>query len=474
MPDYQFGRATKVGGSTRFDRAKHLRSFQAPDSSIILGMWKQVSWKGAPGNGRSVAGEDRGQILILTALSMTVLLGIAAMSIDASYMYDKRNLMYAAADAAAKSGAIEVHRNPTVAQGSLEVFADRQVTAHGFTPIRSGGTTDVVVNHPPLSGPFTGLADYVEVIVSESTDTFFGKVIGFTSMNPGARAVAGAGSASECIVTLAPPTYAPPAPVESMDLGNAAINMPGCSLAIDGDLNIGSQGSITANSTGVTGGCSGNGGGGGCAAVTNMILGAPPMVDPLAALVAPTNPGGCVPAINQAVLNPGCYTTIQVTNPSVPILTFNPGQYYVTGPILISQTGVFVNGSGVFFYLAGTYGTHDDCTDLVTTAGCFNIGHNATWNLSAQTSGPYTGILFFQDRANQLNAQFDGNNPLYNLSGMMYFPAADVSFRNGMTATNDCMLFVVWTLHIDNGQGAFTNVCSAFGGSPLKTVSVAE
>src|SRR6476646_2725538 len=36
------------------------------------------------------ARDDRGQILILTALTMTVLLGISALAIDASFAYDKR------------------------------------------------------------------------------------------------------------------------------------------------------------------------------------------------------------------------------------------------------------------------------------------------------------------------------------------------------------------------------------------------
>ena len=53
------------------------------------------------GYGRPRRGE-RGQVIVLTALSMTMLLGIAALSVDAAFMYDKRNRLYAAADAAAK------------------------------------------------------------------------------------------------------------------------------------------------------------------------------------------------------------------------------------------------------------------------------------------------------------------------------------------------------------------------------------
>ena len=99
---------------------------------------------------------ESGQILVLTAVTMIALLGIAALTLDASFMYDKRNRLHAAADAAAKSAAIEVLRNPAVALTSLEAFADQQVAAHGFTPTRASGTTSVVVNHGPSSGPFAG------------------------------------------------------------------------------------------------------------------------------------------------------------------------------------------------------------------------------------------------------------------------------------------------------------------------------
>src|SRR4026207_817471 len=83
----------------------------------------------------SSARDERGQILILTALSMPVLLAIAALSIDASYMYDRRNKLYAAADAAAKAGAIEVSRDPMISHASLVNFAHHQLGGHGFRPL---------------------------------------------------------------------------------------------------------------------------------------------------------------------------------------------------------------------------------------------------------------------------------------------------------------------------------------------------
>ena len=160
-----------------------------------------------------VRNSERGSILILTALSMTVLLGIAALSLDISFMYDKRNRLHAAADAAAKSGAFEVRRDSSISLTDLQTFANQQVSAHGFNP---AGTTSVVVHHPPTSGAFTGDAGYVEVIVSEPTSTFFGRILGWTSMTPGARAVAGTSNNLACIITLRGPGTTP----YSLEIGN--------------------------------------------------------------------------------------------------------------------------------------------------------------------------------------------------------------------------------------------------------------
>ena len=149
----------------------------------------------------------RGQILIFVVVTLTGILGISALAIDAAYMYDKRNRLYAAADAGAKSGAIEVRRDSTISITALKNFADQQAKAHGLTPVACGafGGASVCVNHPPsfdASSPFNGKQEYVEVIVSEPTSTFFGRILGWLSGTPGARAVAGTSGGPDCIVTF--------------------------------------------------------------------------------------------------------------------------------------------------------------------------------------------------------------------------------------------------------------------------------
>jgi Flp pilus assembly protein TadG len=424
---------------------------------------------------RTPARDERGQILILTALSMTVLLGMAAFSVDASFMYDKRNKLYAAADAAAKLGATEVHRNSSVTQAALEAFAAEQVRRHGLTPGSWGTTTPgiagVQVNRPPLNGPFAGQAGYVEVLIAEVTNTFFGKVLGVLSLTPGARAVAGMGPGANCIVTLGSPGATP----TSLSVSNSAINMA-CNVADGGDLDINASGLITGGSTDATGTCGGNGGGGGCANVSNLTQNAPAPNDPLAGVFPPlANPGGCqslVLTTPTPTINPGCYSRIRMDATGM-TLTLNPGNYYITGPFTAANQPT-INGNGVFLYFAGTAPTGPCVDSPPSPAGCIDMGNRATATLSAPTSGTYNAMLMWQESTDQLNASFMGNNPLYNFSGAMYFPNADVSFRNGLSGSNDCTLFVARSLSIDNGNGSFGNTCSAYGGSPILSVSVAE
>jgi hypothetical protein len=291
-------------------------------------------------------------------------------------------------------------------------------------------------------------------------------------MTPGARAVAGSASANPCIITLAPPGSVP----ESMHMGASSdLIMPGCTVEVGGVLDMQSSAYITADGTSVVGDCTDTGGG--CTHVANMSAntGIPP-TDPLSSLTFPANPGSCTSAGplpgggTPSVLTPGCYSYIDASATGIN-LTLQPGLYYFTGAFNIGHNAL-INGSGLLFAFAGTAGP-GPCTPAAT-AGCMMVGNNAEMHLSAQTSGPYNGILMFQEPSNQTDLSLTGNGPIYDLSGAMYFPTAHVNFRNGISTTNDCTLIVAYTLDIDHGNGALDNTCSAYGGSPILTVALAE
>ncbi len=157
---------------------------------------------------------------MFTAVSLVGLLGIAALSIDAAYMYDRR-----AAFAKLRNGA-----------SNLQAFANREVVVMGLGPVVSCGSTggtSVCVNQPPSSGPFAGNPNFVEAIVSEqSTATFFGKVLGWATGSPGARAVAGVSNPAYCLIVM-----------EDMEVGNTCPGgspdqflLNGCGVAVGHNL----------------------------------------------------------------------------------------------------------------------------------------------------------------------------------------------------------------------------------------------
>jgi Flp pilus assembly protein TadG len=428
---------------------------------------------------RGITGQG-GQILVITAVTMTGILGITALSIDASYMYEKRHRLYAAADAAAKTGAIEVKRNPTITHPDLDTFANQQVTANGFNP---GAPTSVIVRRcneaaATCTGIAAGKDTFVEALVSEPTNTFFGRLLGWLTATPGARAVAGPGPAEDCLVVLKDFAGSP----EALDIGNMTMNVPNCGITVNGDLQTNpptSGAAVNAQSVGVHIGCLGP-----ACPQPREVDTVPAVGDPLLGkYTRPANPGGCV-AVHDPTspLDPGCYSSITTSANQTVIL--RSGIFYVPGPILIGQNNTvrsegFPSSGGVLIFLAGAAPGVANCT-MASTAGCIDVGNNPTFELTAMMSGPYTALLMWQAGTatpNRQNATFDGNMGIsnhYDLRGAMYFPDASVSFRNGLNATNDCMLFVSWTLAIGSGTGNFSNVCAGFGGSPLQTISLVE
>jgi Flp pilus assembly protein TadG len=386
---------------------------------------------------------ESGQILVLTTVSMIALMGIMALTLDASFMFEKRNRLHAVADAAAKSAAIEVVRNPSVSQASLEAFADQQALAHGFVSTRQSGTTSVVINRPPTSGTFAGNVSYVEAVVSEVTSTFFAKIVGWTNMTPLATAVAGAGNPSSCMIIE-----------DDLTIGNTSLTMNGCGVAVGDDL-AGTNPNATIGGTpppdvGVGGTCTGT-----CTGMGNLTLGVPPPDDPLAGLAAPAMPaGGCTPGVAATLVPDRCYSSIGPT-----VTTLPAGLYYVTGPIVIKN----LTGTGVLIYVAAGGSLASD-------------NNNDALHLTAATTGPYSGIAIFQERTNTSN--FDArNNFLIDVRGVIYMPGTDVEFENALTFTNTgCTLFIAKSLDIRNGNGVISNsnCASTFGSASFLSASIAR
>jgi len=426
--------------------------------------------------------DERGQLLILTGVILMSLLTMTAFSFNAGFMYDKRNRLYAAADAGAMTGAIEVKRNSGISSGELTTFVKQQISAHNFDP--NGANFTLEVNHPPLSGPYTASAAFVEVIVSEQTKTFFGSLLTWAGLAPRARAVAGSGANPNCIVIFDHATFTNPATGSEIHSTDCSITINGQNVPTSAPNDLYNRANITARTIGVVHtGTTGCWSGGDCTNVrygvargTDPLWDLPPLTDPPSrGLPTPTCTGPYAFVASETITTSDvnkyyCGFDIKGSGGAGTKVTFQQGLYYINGPV--------TDSGGAIIGLVGT----DVMLFFTPTATInFSSSNNVEINLKGPTSGvstTYEGILWYQDRNTPQNTLvvLGSNNTDLKINGAMYFPTVRVSMNNGNQpdVTNDCTVVVAWALEVDKPHMYLNNTCVDFGTSPVLTLALAE
>jgi hypothetical protein len=128
--------------------------------------------------------DPRGQVLIITAFAMVVLIAIAAIVVDLGMSWMLHRREQNAVDPASLAAAKWI--NPTVNQAKMKAEACFYAQQNGFfvgdigcaAALASG---NLQVHSPPsstLSGNFRGTPHYVEVIINATHPSFFGQFFG--------------------------------------------------------------------------------------------------------------------------------------------------------------------------------------------------------------------------------------------------------------------------------------------------------
>jgi hypothetical protein len=130
------------------------------------------------------ARRDRGQVLVLFAGGITVLLILAALAFDAGMMLLERRDEQNAADAAALAGA----RFILTSNSDAEVAARDLAKANGFDDADPNESVNVFI--PPVHGEYAGFAGFIEVQIQAVRPSVFGGIIGRNTWPVGASAVA--------------------------------------------------------------------------------------------------------------------------------------------------------------------------------------------------------------------------------------------------------------------------------------------
>ncbi|HTQ37661.1 MAG TPA: transglutaminase domain-containing protein [Pirellulales bacterium] len=208
--------------------------------------------------------------------------------------------------------------------------------------------------------------------------------------------------------------------------GNGGVHVTGGDIVINSKSSKAGietgNGNISATEIDVTGKLSQSGRG----KYQGVIAHPAPLVDPLAALVAPTPPTPVHKAVNvsgktQLTLSPGTYSGgIKISGSAV--VTLLPGVYYLQGGGLSISGSAKLNGQGVTIYNAPK-----KSTDSIA------IAPNATVTLSAPTDGTYQGIVIFQNRTSTAPIVISGGT--FNLTGIVYAPKAKLYFAGNKNLT---------------------------------------
>lgn len=370
-----------------------------------------------------------GGVFTYFAIVAPVLLGFAGLSVDLGVWYANARLTQTATDSAAIAGALEILRSDS---DTTAVTAAAKADAAGNGYIAS----EVTVNFPPLSGPFAGSGDKVEVIISRPAQSFLSQFVFSGSTTIGARAVGVAALNDTCVWSLntTESSAIKVSGTSEVNLGCGVLSNSSDATAVTEN---GTTSCLNATEIKTVGGTSGD-----CFGAT-PITGVTPVADPLASLQAPSSyiPGVCdfTSAINvgssdNVTLTPGTYCG-KITVASGGVLDFEPGVYSMDGAgLTFSGT---VTGDDVNFYLSENNGTADN----------ISINAGANIDLEAATSGELPGILFYHDRNSPDNVthSFTGGASM-ELEGILYFPNQDVKFAGGTSLDSSTSLIIADTV----------------------------
>jgi Flp pilus assembly protein TadG len=376
----------------------------------------------------------RGNVAIMTALSIPLVVGGAGFGVEVGYDYYEQVKVQQAADAAAYGGAVELRR------GS----ADTAVQSAAISAASTNGensATDTTTIKTPSSG---AAANSVQATIARSEQRIFSSFFTSKPLIVAATATATfASTATACVLALDPSASA------AVNFsGNTTSTFTNCSVMSDSisSSSVNVQGSAQAyvNCIYAVGGVTLTSGAhmSSCASAQT---GMGPVGDPFASLSVTVPSGPCQADPNGGSPTPGvlyCSLTFKNTR------NLQPGTYYTSGA-LFANANANVTGTGVTFVVEGG----------------MTINGSAHFNISAPTTGSMAGMLFIGPKGSTSSATINGDSSS-SMTGNIYFPSAPVSFLGNFSGTNGCMHIVADTVQWTGNTTVGIN-CSAYGISSI-------
>ncbi len=340
-----------------------------------------LTWVRRLGRLRRRGADESGAVIVLTAIMIVAMLGMAALAVDVGSFYQAQRQAQAAADAGALAASQDLPNNPTGAATDGATYAQRNYP---------GANVSVTTNYN--SNP-----KLVKVTVSLSAPSFFGQIFAITHADVSASAIAGGNGKTQQAAIFA---YA----------DNGVCSDPGIVIdknnaAVTGAIE--SNGSVSLVKNNGTYGTAVYGAGSGCSCnCSNATFVVAPYTSPPTPfpLDYRQNPPACTQTYSGNVTDPGAI------NGTIP-----PGVYCdPSGTITLSTA----SGTGVTFVANG-------------------ISFQSSGNLSAPGSPGAYGLLLYQTGCDAT----PGPGPLVTggngatINGTIFAPCATVDIQNNNVST---------------------------------------
>ena len=388
-----------------------------------------------------------GNVLIITAAVMPLIIGGAGMAIDSVQLSVWKRQLQRAADSAAIAGAYGEARDAVVTEA-----VHRDLDENVFPILSAPEVVEV--------GPRHGFNRTVYVaLTTQRTVPFMSFFTGTPTTITASATAALVDEGEFCMLSL----YDGDDPGINAN-GNADVSL-GCGMAAnsvsDNSVTAGGTSAIIASPITSTGGLNGeteNFGSG-----TILRPHSAPTQDPYSALPDPTVPSGCNAALDvgngeEVTLDDGdCFTSWNVGNGG--ILTLNPGTYYINGGDLTLHGAIHSSGSGgVTIIMTGTSTNSDG--DLIV--GNITQNGGGVLDIDAAEAGPYRGVALYRDRrASTVTTTINGGAEL-DVHGAIYMPSTDLWFGGNAQTEAECLQVVARIITFRGGAN-IDNECPTGG-----------
>ena len=438
-------------------------------ANLVSAGRRSALWRFAQARAQSLWGDKRGNVAVISAIVMPVLMAAFGLAFETANWYQTTRLMQNAADSAVIAAA---------SNGTTAYAAEAKAVAaqYGF---QDGFNNITVIASNSATCP-SGATNCYSVRVSKPVPLVLATLVGYhgnvqIGYVPRSQGVAGtAGTPGQLLLATAvsiqgtsPRTYCLLALASSgaaqgiRSNGAPFANMNGCDVMSNTDevcnghnLNA-FHGDAHGTSTG-------------CGSVQDSNLAALP--DPYLALAAniPANPCGAypqepvkkkdpaLPASNQLSGSLSWSGTkvfcgdVQLTG-DVNLTTSSPGAVLVIENGQLDSNGYTfktLSSSGLTVIFSGTNAA--GYTHAPTGGGTFDI--------TAPTSGTWSGVAVYQDPnlTSGMDISAAGNSPTWDITGLIYLPHASVTFSGAVNKSSNgvaCFALVVDNITI-NGTGS--------------------